>query len=521
MMIYYKNGEFNPLTVAWSIANSRDYSEGLSMLLDHYEGQWPPRTSYNKDEWPSSWSFYLETVDIMCTKLCSLGDVFKYRQWLTDRFNANFDDNQKNNSQSFEQVILDIYREIDRTQSTNKHSRVLFGFLGCLTKLCHSYRWGIAPLTGDKVLQHKQYELDYGFIEFPKYLLQPWHLINSFYGLPMSGTTTSVLYANIKFDDDEYDTAKCAADRANAVSIRYFWSDKQLYPQQRETENYSFLLFAQSVVKTEPLLRSIADALDFVFNIDRECNNSAQQNAEILNSPTNERKYIQLLDAVEKAYVGTTDHFGNLIRTKINAKMYIENVSGLAAWNLGSKGGASGAEQFLSQVIDDFLLIDNTNLEAHKTMLSSQRELMYKLEETIKKREELIPIELCSNSIKKKFYRIISRVKGWRINHRNKIHKILKESKAKQSATGNLQVDVSNKCPFSGGNIKNADISDAFWKSMSNNISICEHVRDSKFNYKDNQKNKINNNHLVSVSKIQWIIIIIMVIVNIFYMLLR
>ena len=59
-------------------------------------------------------------------------------------------------------------------------------------------------------------------------------------------------------------------------------------------------------------------------------------------------------------------------------------------------------------------------------MLSSQRELIKKLEITVNKREELIPISLCSKKIKKKNYYLISRVKGWRINHRNKIHKILK-----------------------------------------------------------------------------------------------
>merc|ERR1719229_328327 len=327
----------------------------------------------------------------MCSKLCSFQDIFAYRQWLTDRFNSHFKDSD---NKEFEQVLLSIYREINSTNMNNRHSRILYGFLGCITKLCHSYRWGIAPLTGDTVLFHKEYELEYGLIKFPKFLIEPWYIINNFYGTPMAGTTASILYANIHFNDnyDEF-LVNDIKKREEQISIRYFWTDEKLYPQERETENCSFLLFAKSVVKTQPLMQSVADALDFVF---KNCTGNPLENAKIINAPESEDKYIELLDAVEKAYVATTDHFGDFIRTKINGKMYIENVSGLAAWNLGNRGGASGAEQFLSQIVDRFLLIKGTNLESQATMLSTQRALMQQLEKTVEKREQIIPIELCS-----------------------------------------------------------------------------------------------------------------------------
>jgi len=464
-------------------------------------------------------------------------NVEKYREWLSNRLHCHF----QSDSNEFDQVILNIYKEIARSNANNKHSRILFGFLGCITKLCHSYRWGIAPLTNIKVLQHKQYELEHGLVSFPKYLLDPWYIMTNFYGLPLSGTTSSVLYANIDYLES-YDNVEALKERQDQIRIRYHWTDITLFPKERETENYSFLLFAQSVVKTEPLLRAISEALKFAM----QC-----QSVEVLNERETEKKYIALLDEVEKAYVCTTDHFGTFIRTKIDGKRYIENVSGLAAWNLGARGGASAAEQFLSQVIDRFLGITTINVEAHRTMLATQRALIQKLEHSVALRDKIIPIQGCSKAIKHKFYRIISRVKGWRINHRNKIHKILKDSGAVQSATGNLQVSVGEgsegaegtKCPFgfsSDSKHKKVstysqlnDISEGFWKSMSENIEICEKVRNEKFNYKKEEETKSNwdskiliktkmvlsfDNIPVNLTMFQWIIIIFMVSANIYLM---
>ena len=117
--------------------------------------------------------------------------------------------------------------------------------------------------------------------------------------------------------------------------------------------------------------------------------------------------------------------------------------------------------------------------KAKKGMLGVMVQLLNSLENTINFRETIIPINLLNNNIQKQFYKIASRIRGFRIVHRNKVADYLKKSNCKQSATGNLKAKVNkngNDDPY-----KN-NISVEFYKLMTEVINSVEKTRKKYFN---------------------------------------
>ena len=112
-------------------------------------------------------------------------------------------------------------------------------------------------------------------------------------------------------------------------------------------------------------------------------------------------------------------------------------------------------------------------------MLNVSKELLESLIYTIKLRETYLPINKMTPKIQKQFYRIVSRIGGFRKVHRNKVSHAMKLSNQKATATGNIK--STNKKDNNNNNNNNDDdddgVSSAFFKSMTQIINQVDQHR--------------------------------------------
>eukprot|EP00483_Globobulimina_turgida_P002064 UN02066 len=215
----------------------------------------------------------------MPQKLCTLQSIQKFRKWLHNETKS-----QIKSEHHYDEIMLDVIKEISKARF--EHSTKLFGFLACLSKLCHAFRWGILPLLPSSLYLHENVKS----IIFPRYLMEVWYTINMFYGLPTAGGTASLLYANCILDSPKND--KLELDPVyklklySTSKIRFCWNDNKLFPEGYRTEKNGFILFMKSVIKTYPLMLSISECIEFFFEV---CNEShpPQINAKLLNNKEN------------------------------------------------------------------------------------------------------------------------------------------------------------------------------------------------------------------------------------------
>ena len=448
------------------------FSDALKKYLDYFDGTWPPKTQFN--DWSDILVIYRDICDKMPSKLCRLNNIKLFRNWLNSELNYNI------NNDKYCKLLHEL--EIHFKKALIKHNAILFSFLGCITKLMHAYRWGILPLTPNNLSKHENIE---SFM-FPKYLIEPFYIICNIYDLPYCGCTPNLLYATSILSKVNINKGK---NIYKPNGIRFFWNDIKVNHIAYKTEENTFNLFMYTVCNTNNILLSIAESIRFIFDI---CKN---ENIDISNNKINDKliniintkyelKYIELLINIEKSFYSSISHFGHKFKNnEINPTYYIENVTAIASWNIDNLGGPSAAQQLTTGIIDIFILNNDNEINFNKSkkgMLGIMVQLLDSLQNTINLRERIMPINCLSDKIQKKFYKIASRIRGFRIVHRNKVSDYLKKSNAKQSSTGNLKASLKKN------NIKNGardsdpyenDISDQFYKSMTKVINSVEKTR--------------------------------------------
>ena len=423
-----------------------EFGDALVLFFEYFDSKWPPFTQFDIG-WPKKYLIYSNICDKMPSKLKTLNNVLKFRKWMENELcNTIYIDN----CTCYDKILSSIKNDMIKAKSS--HNGILFGLLGCLTRLILTYRWGIIPLTPQILAWHRKESIlnnNNNTMSFPQCLLEPWVIICKFYGLsPTSNTQSKNIKNNFNNTTNINNYNKCEhVTSKRIVRFSYNISDLNVNKYDKlafntETNTFRiFMLVAQNII---PLLYRINESLVYFFQYYKYLskNNNTDNNC---NKYIND--YLKLLDNIESCYLSIINHFGNIFHNNIVSFDFIfSNVTQISGWQLGNFEGPSGAEQMIVAIMDIFCLNDKNsklieiqmkNHEKHG-MISLMVNLLDSLKLTINKRENLLSIKNLHFQIENKLNNISIQVKRFRRMHRNKVFNAIKIGNAKQSASGKI-----------------------------------------------------------------------------------
>ena len=116
--------------LSFDLSNKR-FTEAYSTFLEYFDNEWPPRAEFNN--WPKEYKIYMNICDEMAYEMDKLNDIGLFRKWMYERFIQCI---------SNENIWFSIKKQLskDMDLGLKKHNEILFGLLGCLTKLMVGYR---------------------------------------------------------------------------------------------------------------------------------------------------------------------------------------------------------------------------------------------------------------------------------------------------------------------------------------------------------------------------------------------
>ena len=468
-----------------------NFTDAYSIFLKYFNNEWPPKATFN--DWPNEYKIYSKICDNMPYQLKKLNDIQLFRTWMQNEFNNNIKDvNDELLNKNEQSVVIwqkiETQIESDCKKARSGHNDVLFGLLGCLTKLMLGYRWAILPLNDKNLYQH---QCAGNSISFPRYLIMAYKYVSDFYGLQYGPVSTNTLYANLIKDECSNDSISESESTNievydNNTNFRFYLNYKEtdsannngnnnnVYVNGFRLEKYVLTMFIDSELKILNLINAIKDCLQFFFdNYKNICTNSKL-----------ESKYIEMLKNVENEYNNGVKDFGNYFHNKkFPSKNGYEYGINILAWHLGDEiPGVSATQELFVPLTDIFCLnYRNSDLifkEMNKSIykggvMSPTSELLQSLLYTVNLREKLLPIDTMTRKIQKQFYRIVSRIRGFRIVHRNKVNRAINEANATTSVTGTIKVTINNE----NDNSKQENISKKFYNEMTNIIRQVEKPR--------------------------------------------
>ena len=145
-------------------------------------------------------------------------------------------------------------------------------------------------------------------------------------------------------------------------------------------------------------------------------------------------------------------------------------------WQLREMIGKSFVQDVIIPMMDIFVLAfekDETLRQhiqesAQYGMIGMVSDLLDSLIFTVNEREKIMPINKMSIKIQKQYYRIASRVRAFRIVHRNKINETIIDANIKQSGAGAIKANEK---------VQDSNISKPFLDKMNKFINAIEKTR--------------------------------------------
>lgn len=462
-LLYRKCGKFMAEDVVSTILTSW-FPKALSAFFKYYKGAFPPVPSF-EDQWPECWRVYAKICDESAFELTKKGQtVPAFRKWMISQFETRISEND------YDEIWQWIIRKTNGSSST--YSSSLFGLFGCLTVLSHGFRWGALPITQEAA----DFHAEEGSIEFPYALIRVWAYLCRFYGVPVAGCNLSfhnaVMVAEVDKESANGAGSGCDWVPHKVLGVRFSWNQRgsqgHIKMHSGTTEQ-----FMGAECKAPPVFQGISDI--FTFLLDLKQKHPDRRLVDVVNETKVEEKYVELLTKLEKYTVRMLSLRGytlNLHTFPITE--WVEYFQKLTVWNHGEVGGASGAQLLGFKLLDDFLMIDaNIRSDDFETNTpATYLALVRSLSNGVSWREQVVPVNECSANIRKAYYRIISRIRGFRIMHRNLVTNAFKK--------GNVKTTSKRKI----GNDGNESVADAFHEAMSNIIEKVEQTRQKHFSWK-------------------------------------
>lgn len=268
--------------------------------LSMYGNTYPPIPQFA--DWPKNMSSLNDICKRAIKKMNFERDYSRFRQKLREDLKLNID-------------TKEIIEEIDSLLSEGPFSRKLFGLIGCVMALKLSYRWCTIPCTEELIKVDK--------LEFPEEI----EIIE--------GKLTSIFKIKIIPSFRLYTTTAVYNEKGELDTFQYLFNED---PDKRRTELNFHIAFMRAELLSYPLIIKISEFLTH-------------------RTKRNLQEIKEIIDTLNQTF---SSHIKN---ENISHENFSKNLQTLHAWGLDGEGGMSGGQTFVSQLIDVFLLIENTTIK--------------------------------------------------------------------------------------------------------------------------------------------------------------